>query len=318
MRKILGIITILMLSVGTFAQVKRTPAKRAVKSTVPAKADETVAPTPVAADVKPVDAKKTKIKTPPKDGFSVRTDIDSNVMVPYADVREEDVYYSKRVWREIDLRDTINSVLKAENAKLIDILLEAVSNEELTVYSAKDTSAGKILEDNDSFRIALSARDALASARGLTEGVADSATGKIAEPTLRRLRSDEFSKFRIKEDWILDIKRSIFEPRIIGLAPMKMVEGNWQPVFWIYYEDARELLSKHRLINPLNDASQLTFDDFFVRRLFTSYVVKETNPANKNIVDILGQTDPKDTRKLYESERIKKSISDYEQSLWEY
>lgn len=318
MRNILGIIAILLLSSGSFAQVKkRTPVKRTVQSAAPAKADETVAPTPI-AEVKPVDTKKTKIKTPPKDGFSVRMDIDSNVMVPYADVREEDVYYSKRIWREIDLRDTINSVLKAENAKLIDILLEAVSNEELTVYSAKDTTAGKILEDNDSFRIALSAKDALGSARGLTEGVADSVTGKIAEPTLRRLRSDEFLKFRIKEDWILDIKRSIFEPRIIGLAPMKMVEGNWQPVFWIYYEDVRELLSKHRLINPLNDASQLTFDDFFVRRLFTSYVVKETNPANKNIVDILGQTDPKDPRKLLESERIKKSISDYEQSLWEY
>lgn len=321
MRNILGIIAILLLSSGAFAQTqRRTPARSTsgtVQPPVPAKADETVVPTP-GADVKPADPKKTKIKTPPKDGFSVRTDIDSNVMVPYADVREEDVYYSKRVWREIDLRDTINSVLKAENAKLIDILLEAVSNEELTVYSAKDTTAGKILEDNDSFRIALSGKDALASARGLTEGVADSVTGKIAEPTLRRLRSDEFMKFRIKEDWILDIKRSIFEPRIIGLAPMKMVEGNWQPVFWIYYEDARELLSKHRLNNPLNDASQLTFDDFFVRRLFSSYVVKETNPANKNIIDILGQTDPKDPRKLRESERIKKSISDYEQSLWEY
>ena len=295
MKRVLGIIAFLLLSIGSFAQVA-TPGP-------------------------PADAAKegkTKIKTPPKDGYSVRMDVDSNVMVPYADVREEDVYYAKRIWREIDLRDTINSVLKAENAKLIDILLEAISNEELTVYSPKDTTAGKLLEDNDSFRIALTAQEALQSARGVTEGVADSATGKMGEPQLRRLRSDEFLKFRIKEDWILDVKRSIFEPRIVGLAPMKMVEGNWQPVFWIYYDDARELLSKERLVNPYNDASQLTFDDFFVRRLFSSYVVKETNPSNKNIVDILGQTDPKDTRKLHESERIKRSISDYEQSLWEY
>lgn len=319
MKKILGITAILLLSFGSFAQVKKKAPVR--RQSAPAKTAVAPAQTPV-AEVKPTEevkpSAKVKIKTPPKDGFTVRADIDSNIMVPYADVRDEDVYYSKRIWREIDLRDTINSVLKAENTKLIDILLEAISNEELTVYSAKDTTAGKILEDNDSFRISLTAKQALESARGVSEGVADSVTGKIAEPTLRRLRSDEFLKFRIKEDWILDIKRSIFEPRIIGLAPMKMVEGNWQPVFWIYYTDARELLSKQRIMNPLNDASQLTFDDFFVRRLFSSYVVKETNPANKNIVDILGQTDPKDPRKLYESERIKKSISDYEQSLWEY
>nr|WP_121269545.1 gliding motility protein GldN [Pedobacter schmidteae] len=316
MKKVLYTVILLLLCSATFAQRnKRTAAKPAAK---PAAVAPAVTAPVVTPPVEPAKKANVKIKTPPKDGYSVRMDVDSNVMVPYADVREEDVYYAKRIWREIDLRDTINSVLKAENAKLIDILLEAVSNEELTVYSPKDTTAGKILEDNDSFRIALTARQALESARGVSEGVADSVTGKIAEPKLRRLRSDEFLKFRIKEDWILDVKRSIFEPRIIGLAPMKLVEGNWQPVFWIYYDDARELLSKQRLVNPLNDASQLTFDDFFVRRLFASYVVKETNPANKNIVDILGQTDPKDTRKLYESERIKKSISDYEQSLWEY
>ncbi|MBC7567209.1 MAG: gliding motility protein GldN [Pedobacter sp.] len=262
--------------------------------------------------------KKIKIKTPPKDGFTVRADVDSNVMVPYPDVRDEDVYYAKRIWRELDLRDTINSVLRAEGAKLIDVLLEAVANEELTVYSNKDTTAGKLLEDNDSFKIALTAQEALASARGLTEGSADSTTGKIADPSLRKLRSEEFMKYRIKEDWILDTKRSVFEPRIVGIAPMKMVEGNWQPVFWVYYNDARELLSKKRMVNPGNDASTLSFDDYFVRRLFSSYVVKQTNPSNKNIVEMLGLADPKDIRKLQESEAIKKSLSDYEQSLWEY
>lgn len=262
--------------------------------------------------------KKAKIKTPPKDGFSVRKDVDSAVMVPFADVREEDVFYSKRVWREIDLRDTINSVLKAENARLIDILLEAVTNEELTVYSPKDTTAGKLLEDNDSFKIALTTTQALQNMRGVTEGTPDATTGKIAAPGLKRFRPDEFLKYRIKEDWILDSKRSVFEPRIVGIAPMKMVEGNWQPVFWIYYEDVRELLTKKKLMNPGNDASVLTFDDFFVRRLFSSYIVKETNPGNKTIVDMLGLTDVKDPRKLYESERIKKSIADFEQSLWEY
>lgn len=293
MKKIVGfVVVLLLLGAGTYAQ-----------DSIPARADS---------------VKKTKIKTPPKDGFAVRRDIDSNVMVPYADVREEDVFYSKRIWREIDLRDTINSVLGAEGSKLIDVLLEAISNEELTAYSNKDTTAGKLLDDNDSFKIALTAQQALESARGTVEGVADSLTGKIAAPTLGRLRSDEFVKYRIKEDWILDTKRSIFEPRIVGIAPMKMVEGNWQPVFWIYYNDARQLLSTKRLVNPANDASTLTFDDFFVRRLFSSYVVKETNPANKNITDMLGLTDPKDPKKLYESERIKKSISDFEQSLWEY
>jgi gliding motility associated protien GldN len=264
------------------------------------------------------DSSRSKIKTPPKDGFAVRNDVDSGFMAPFAEVRDEDVYYSKRIWREIDLRDTLNSVLAAEKSKLIDVLIEAIGREELTAYSPKDTAAGRILEDNDSFQIALTAQDALRLARGVTEGEPDPLTGKLSEPTLRRFRPEEFMKYRIKEDWILDVKRSIFEPRIVGIAPMKMVEGNWQPVFWVYFDEAREILSKKKLVNPANDASTLTYDDFFVRRLFTSYIVKETNPANKTLAEIVGQTDPKDPRKLYESERVKKSISDYEQGLWEY
>jgi gliding motility associated protien GldN len=329
MKKVLSVVLLLFCSAAFAQQTRRPVAKKAYRpaertqtravttppAAIPAAATATPTPTVVADTV--AKAKK-KIKVPPKDGFAVRADIDSNVMVAYADVREEDVYYSKRIWREVDVRDTINSVLNAEGGKLIDVLLEAIGNEELTAYSPKDTASGKVLEDNDSFKIALNAQQALANARGTVEGVADSVTGKIGDPQLRRLRSEEFVKFRIKEDWILDTKRSIFEPRIVGIAPMKMVEGNWQPVFWVYYDEARELLSKKRMINPLNDASQLTFDDFFVRRLFSSYVVKETNPSNKNIADILGVTDVKDPRKLYESERIKKSISDFEQSLWEY
>ncbi len=315
MKQVLYIIILLFFGTVAFAQKRRVPAKKAGAAV----AVSPVAVAPVIADTvaaaKPL--KKVKIKTPPKDGFFARKDVDSSVMVPFADVREEDVFYSKRVWREIDLRDTINSVLKSENSKLIDIIMEAVANEELTVYSPKDTTQGKLLEDNDSFRIAMTAQEALMSARGTSEGEPD-ANGKIGAPTLRRLRPDEFMKYRIKEDWIFDIKRSVFEPRIVGIAPMKMVEGNWQPVFWIYYDEARPLLSKSKLTNPGNDASVLTYDDFFVRRLFASNIVKETNPANKTIIEILNQTDPKDPRKLYESERIKKGIADYEQSLWEY
>lgn len=206
----------------------------------------------------------------------------------------------------------------AEDSKLIDVLLNSIANEELTAYSPRDTTAGKVLDINDSFKIALTAQEALTAARGTSEGNIDSVSGKLASPVLNRLNPEDFLKYRIKEDWILDVKRSVFEPRIIGIAPMKLVEGNWQPVFWIYYDEARQILAKKRLVNPANDASALTFDDFFVRRLFSSYIVKETNPANKTIIESLGLTDPKDPRKLYESERIKKSISDYEQSLWEY
>ena len=291
MKKVLYTLVLLSLCSASFAQSAKT----------------TVAP-----------QKVKKVKTPPKDGFSARVDVDSNVVVPYADVREEDVYYSKRIWSEIDLTDTVNTVLNNNQYKLIEIFLTAIQEEELTAYSPKDTVQGRVLEDNDSFKIAFTAAEALQNARGTTEGVQDPLTGKLSAPTLRKLRPDDFMKYRIKEDWILDVKRGVFEPRIIGIAPMKMVEGNWQPVFWIYFDEAREILSKKRLLNPLNDASVMTYDDFFTRRLFSGTIVKVTNPGNKTIMEILGVTDPKDPRVIAESDKIKKSLEDFKNRLWKY
>ncbi len=310
MKKLLYTFILLSLCSTSFAQSTNTKAKK----NVPAEA----ATGPVVATEAAVPLKAKKVKTPPKDGFSARVDVDSNVVVPYADVREEDVYYSKRIWREVDLLDSANAVLNNDRSKLIEIFLTAIKDEELTAYSPKDTVQGKILEDNDSFQIAMTPEEALQSARGYTEGVQDPITGKLSSPTLRRLRPDDFQKYRIKEDWILDVKRAVFEPRIIGIAPMKMVEGNWQPVFWIYFDEAREVLSRKRLMNPLNDASVMTYDDFFVRRLFSSTIVKQTNPGNRTIMEILETTDAKDPRVLEESNKIEKSLQGFQKRMWNY
>jgi gliding motility associated protien GldN len=310
MKKVLYTFILLSLCSASFAQSTNNKTKSAVPVGTNAGAGvntEAAAP-----------PKAKRIKTPPKDGFSARVDVDSNVVVPYADVREEDVYYSKRIWREVDLKDSVNAVLNNDKNKLIEIFLTAIKNEELTAYSPKDTVQGRILEDNDSFQIEMTPEEALQSARGYSEGVQDPITGKLSAPTLRRLRPDDFQKYRLKEDWILDVKRGVFEPRIIGIAPLKMVEGNWQPVFWIYFDEAREILARKRLMNPLNDASVMTYDDFFVRRLFSSMIVKQTNPGNRTIMEIMETTDPKDPRVIEEANRIQKSLEGFQNKMWNY
>ncbi|NII85834.1 gliding motility protein GldN [Pedobacter riviphilus] len=304
MKRILSIAILVLLTTFAFAQKK--PTKLAPKKAAPV-----VAAPPVADTVKaPVKTAKKKLKVPPKDGFYARKDIDSTEMVPLADVREEDVFYAKRIWREIDLRDTVNSVLKSPKSRLIDVLIAAIKKDELTAYSPIDSA----LNEDDAFLNPMSADSASKSALGTAE-VSNNKTGTVTT-VVNDFNPELFLKFRIKEDWIFDTKRSVFEPRIVGIAPLKYneVSKQWQPVFWVYYPEAREILTKKRLINTNNDASSLSFDDFFIRRLFSSYIVKESNPGDNKIRDII--TDPRE--RLYESERIKKSVLDYEQGLWEY
>ena len=304
MKRILSI-AVLVLSTGfVFAQ---TPLKKKGATTTPTGAVANTA-TPVDS-TKKLTVKK-KLKVPPKDGFYARKDIDSTEMVPLADVREEDVFYAKRIWREIDLRDTVNSSLKSPKSRLIDVLISAVKSEELTAYSPFDT----LNNEDDAFTNPLTADTALMQAAGTVE-VTDSKAGTV-KTVANDLNPESFLKFRIKEDWIFDVKRSIFEPRIVGIAPMKFVESSkqWQPVFWVSYDELRPIIAHKRLINTNNDASTLSFDDFFIRRLFSSYIVKESNPGDNKLRDII--TDPRE--RLMESERIKKSVLDYEQGLWEY
>src|SRR3984957_15627559 len=127
--------------------------------------------------------------------------------------------------------------------------------------------------------------------------------------------ADSVIKFRIKEDWVFDKQRSVFEPRIIGIAPMVRLKAgsldlDYQPAFWIYFPDARPILATKEVVNKRNDNTGLSFDDVFMKRIFTSYIVKESNDKDERIKDYAVGID-----KLYESDKIKKSLMDWELNL---
>jgi len=130
--------------------------------------------------------------------------------------------------------------------------------------------------------------------------------------------ADSVVKFRIKEDWIFDRQRSIFEPRIVGIAPMMRIKlggvaGDYQPAFWIYFPDARPILATKEAVNRNSDATGLSFDDVFMKRIFASYIVKVSNDKDERIKDYSQGID-----RLYEAEKIKKNLMDWELNLWSY
>src|SRR5690606_23345303 len=153
---------------------------------------------------------------------------------------------------------------------------------------------------------------------------------------------DDVVRFRIKEDWIFDKQRSVFEPRIVGIAPLvtpKMDEiigettdapmeipgmntgggdiaiaADAYPAFWIYFPEARHIFVNKEVASRNNDATGLSYDDMFIKRLFSSYIVKQSNPEDLRIKDYVDNG----VDRLTESERIKKTLVDFEQDLWSY
>lgn len=86
-----------------------------------------------------------------------------------------------------------------------------------------------------------------------------------------------------------------------------------QLAFWIYFPEARPLLATKAIANRKNDVTKLSYDDLFIKRMFSSYIVKESNVEDLRIKDYAQGID-----QLYESERIKKESMDYEHDLWSY
>ncbi|MHC8948497.1 type IX secretion system ring subunit PorN/GldN [Sphingobacterium hungaricum] len=310
---------------------------------------------------------------PPVDGYVVKTDIENRKVVPYAAIRQTDIAFSKRVWREMDLREKMNRAFASPKSSLITVILDAIMAGELTAY---DPTPTKDDPNGDAFKTVLPPDQVMARFGGDSvlveqfnennEVVSSSYESRDFDPTM-------VVKFRIKEDWIFDKQRSVFEPRIIGIAPLitpqipgmdsgvglanaGAVEGtagvdpfdpfavpppveetatataeannvpvptfdnafvpqvDAAPAFWIYFPEARHVFVNKEVVNRHSDATGLSYDDVFIKRLFTSYIVKQSNPEDMRIKDYIND----DLDKLYESERIKKTLMDYEQDLWSY
>jgi gliding motility associated protien GldN len=200
---------------------------------------------------------------------------------------------------------------------LIDVLLTAINNGELTAYDA--TPDPKYDPDGDSFAHPLTPAQAMAKLVDSSVVEKQDINGNATRTKVAGiLNPDSIVKFQIKEDWIFDKQRSVFEPRIIGIAPMVKYNAggfatDYQAAFWIYFPDARPILATKEVVNKNSDATGLSFDDVFMKRLFTSYLVKQSNDKDERIKDYAQGVD-----RLYESDRIKKSLMDWELNLWQY
>ncbi|RCH54847.1 gliding motility protein GldN [Mucilaginibacter hurinus] len=256
----------------------------------------------------------------PLDGFYKKTNLLSGKATPYHSLRDADVVFAKRVWREIDLREKMNHYLGSPKSRLIDALLGAIEAGELTAYDPTPNPA-KNDPNGDSFSTPLTG--AQAKAKMADSSVVDQfdADGNKIGSEFRagEFNPDSVIKFRIKEDWIFDKQRSVFEPRIIGIAPLIKLKAtglessDYQPAFWVYFPEARAVLATKEAVSRNSDATGLSFDDVFLKRLFSSYVVKVSNDRDERIKDYAQGID-----RLYESERVKKVLMDWELSLWQY
>ena len=258
--------------------------------------------------------------TPVIDGITNKTTIVEKKPVPYPWVRESDIVWSRRVWRVIDVREKMNQAFYFPEIphnnwrNLTTVLFDALKEGKITAYDA--------MSPTDEMVVPLTYADIMKR----LEGVDTVSVQRLTAPydfhdtiVQKTFNPSEIKRFRIKEDWFFDKQRSVMEVRIIGICPVKdNLDKNgvfraYEPLFWIYYPEARPILAKAEVFNSRNGAERRSYDDVFWKRLFASYVYKEENVFDRKITDYAQGIDA-----LLESDRIKRELIDFEEQMWEY
>ncbi len=254
-----------------------------------------------------------------------RQQITEKKPIAYEPIREADIMWSKLVWRIIDLRQKMNEPLYfptipiGERMSLIDVLMEAVDNGELTAYkpSFDDSNEFKELMTYDQVLEEFDAQDKV-------ETTTDPVTGEpVTIIVPGSIRTDEVLQILVKEMWFFDRKRSTMEVRIIGLCPIRVYykaddlnqeDLQRKKLFWVKFPEARNILAKKEVFNSFNDAERRSYDEIFHKRFFDGFVVQESNVYNNRMI----QEYSLGVETLLESDRVEDLIFRYEHDLWEY
>jgi gliding motility associated protien GldN len=258
------------------------------------------------------------------DGIYTKTTAQQRKPAPLPGIREADVVWSKTVWRIIDLREKMNQQFYYPTneiqgrTNLINLLLKGIKEQTITAFDAsKDETEYKVPLTYDQVKQEFGASTKVTQRR-------DFATGQMKDTTIQQeMRAQDVKQLMVKEIWYFDKQKSTLQVRISGICPIRVYfrdeDINQETVlrkkiFWVKYPEIRPLLAKNESLNFYNGARSFSFDDLFLTRRFDSYIVKEENTYNNRSIEqyAAGEYAAK------ESDRIKNSIFNYEQDLWEY
>lgn len=242
-----------------------------------------------------------------------------NRVIPWQPIRESDVMWKKRVWREIDTRQKQNMPFRYDGdgqsggGSFIEILLDAIKRGKVKAYSTAD----------DRFTTAMTKDEVMEQLTGKSDTipVENPVTGEIELKVIKKdFNPDAVTKYRLKEDWYFDRNLGRMVVRIIGFAPLidrYNEDGSFRasaPMFWLWYPELREVLVQYEVFNPENDVARMNWDEFMENRYFSSYVMKVSNPFDETFTSKgLSGTDA-----LYEGARVAEQIFNKEHDMWVY
>ncbi|MBR6117663.1 MAG: gliding motility protein GldN [Paludibacteraceae bacterium] len=272
---------------------------------------------------------------------------DTIVMV---DHRIDDVIWSRYVYRIIDMRYRQNFQLyfptKSDDAdyrNLFKVIIDAVVDG-MPIYPKNVETIKPDFKNTPAFAKEQIPIDAFMIVDKTEDHADDDDYWNIARSNAMLVNYDSISdelrfnpfsyddvvknqvKYLIQEVVFFDKHTSRLHTKIMAIAPLhpvlistddttKVMDALRESIlFWVPFDQLRPYMAMQYAIPNRNETKRVTYDEFFQKRLFTSYIVGEGNMYNRWIPDYAKTHE--DIKK--EQDRIATELLNFEQDLWEY
>lgn len=252
---------------------------------------------------------------------------DNDKPLEYGYVDDRDVLWAKTTWEIIDLDERINFPLYypidtvnigSDRRSLFQVLLSSIKSGKLEhVYSDSYFTEKRTLKD-----LAATIRKVDTTDYGIEQLNA----GEAISPEyieIRDLTAQDIAEYHVKGIWYFDKRQGELKYRLLGIAPVAPdvnfiddEEPDLVALFWVFYPHVRDILHKAKAFNRKNTYMPISFDHLLNARRFSSVIYKEDNEqGDRKVEDYINDNA---LLQLLESQRIKESIRDFEQDMWNY
>lgn len=241
-------------------------------------------------------------------------------------IHESDIMYRKTLIRAMDLREKQNKPMFARNREITRLLIDAVKRGDITPYANDSLDGGrKLTIDEFLERSQIPSETAELTEEEKEIALANGDSSVLMMGGTEYYFPTDLYQMEIKEDMIFDKQRSRMYYDIHAITIFvpadhpSNIKGIQLPIASFSYKELVEKLFTDNPLaiwyNPQNDSGHKALADAFELRLFSSYIIKVSNPSDAYLVDIYGGDQKKG---IMASQWAAFELLEYEHNLWEF
>ena len=242
--------------------------------------------------------------------------------------------YKKTVIRILDLRERQNQPIFSKGKEITRIIIDAVKEGKLTAFSSDSLELGKVYTKEEFEKGLIIPSDAptltpeeleFQKAQGADPAAGGSWGAETPDASAlgpNYFNPDELYQLEIKEDYIFDRQRSRMyydmQCFTLKIPAEKNIKGIEIPVATFKYKDLVDIFKNDpRAIwfNSQNDSEHRNLADAFDLRLFSSYLIKVSNPKDQFLADIYTGTAK---QAILAAQWKANELMEFEHNLWEF